>query len=137
MRGYGTLVKLDEANEYMKGILSVFGFTIVSSLELRTGSKSEKQKAYNHEQTMTAFGKFIDGIQRGGGNKPAPTLTQLIYFNIFKKLSEINKEVAKADHEFYRDKADFIYDTNIGFFKKKLATWIADRQVKKMLEHAL
>jgi len=127
----------DEANEYMEGMLTVFGFTVVSAMELMTGSKSDKQKDYNQQQTMKAFSKFVAGIKKGGGKKPAPTFTQLIYFNIFKRLSEVNQKVAQADYEFYKDKTDFVYDTKVGFIKKKLTAWIAGQQIKKILKNTI
>jgi multimeric flavodoxin WrbA len=125
-----------EANEYMNGIFSVFGFDVVSSLELKTGSGSEERKRHNHEKTINAFDTFIARIKEGQGNTPTPTptLTQLIYFNVFKAISEMTKEVGEADYQFYKDKTDFLYDTKINFFKKMLAKRIAGKVIRKMDE---
>lgn len=82
----------------------MFGFSVVSSLELHTGFKSEKRKAYNQEMTVEAFEKFVEGINKGKGKLPVPTVTQLVYFNIFKTISELNKEAGKADYMFYKEK---------------------------------
>jgi multimeric flavodoxin WrbA len=123
-----------EANEYMNGIFSVFGFNVVSSLELKTGSASEERKRHNHEKAIKAFDTFVSGIKEGQGNTPTPTLTQVIYFNVFKAVSEMTKEVGEADYQFYKDKTDFIYDTKINFFKKMLAKRIAGKVIKKMDE---
>ena len=120
-----------EANGYMNGIFSVFGFNVVSSLELKTGSKSEERKKYNQEQTIKAFDTFISSTKEG--QRKLPTLTQLIYFNIFKSISEINKEAGKADYQFYKDKTDFFYDTKINLFKKMLAKRIAGNEVRKIM----
>ncbi|MBA7519828.1 hypothetical protein ES705_11916 [subsurface metagenome] len=49
----------DKANEYMNGIFSVFGFNVVSSLELQISTKSETEKKYNYEKTINAFDTFI------------------------------------------------------------------------------
>jgi multimeric flavodoxin WrbA len=125
-----------EVNEYMSGILNVFGFNVVSSLELKTGSKTDKRRIHNHEKTIEAFDKFINRIKKGQRNPPAPTVTQLVYFNIFKAVSELNKEVGKADYQFYKDKADFIYDTKINFFKKMLAKRIARKNIQKITKNS-
>ena len=45
-------------------------------------------------------------------------------------MSEIGKEVMKADYEYYKDKTDFYYDTKIPFFKKM----ITKRVVKKIID---
>lgn len=124
-----------EANEYMNGIFSVFGFNVVSSLELQIATKSEKEKTYNHEKTIKAFNTFITGIKEGQRNPPPPTLTQVIYFNIFKSISGLNKKVGKADYQFYKDKTDFTYDIKINFFKKMLAKWIARKTIRKMMKN--
>lgn len=124
-----------EANEYMNGVFSVFGFNVVASLELKIGTKSEKEKTYNHEETIKAFNTFITGIKEGQGNTPTPTLTQIIYFNVFKSISELNKKVGKADYQFYKDKTDYIYDIKINFFKKMLAKRIARKIIRKMMKN--
>ncbi len=121
-----------EANKYMNGIFSVFGFSVVSSLELQIATKSETEKKYTHEKTIEAFDTFIAGIKKRQRKRPTPTLTQLVYFNIFKSISEWNKEAGVADYKFYKDKTDYFYDTKINFFKKMLAKRISGRIIKKM-----
>ena len=105
-----------ETNKYMSDILGSFGFNVVSALELQIALKTEKEKAYNHKQTVQAFDKFIAGIEKGQKKVP---LGQIVRFNIFKVISESNKEHFEADYEYYKDKADFPYETN--FFRKKWA----------------
>ena len=123
----------DKANDYMSGIFSVFGYTVVSSLELKIAAKTEKEKTYNHEKTIKAFDTFISGIQNGQKGSLKPTLLQLIYFNIFRSISELTKKTNRADYEFYKDKADFIYDTKRNFFKNMLAKRIAKKEVRKIM----
>lgn len=125
-----------EANEYMSGILNVFGFNVVSSLELKTGLKSEKRKTYNHEKTVEAFDIFLEGIENGSQAPPAPSVTQLVFFNIFNTISEINKETGKADYQFYKDKTDYFYDVKINFFKKMMAKRIVEKLIKKIMENS-
>ena len=59
-----------DANEYMDGMFSQFGFNVVESLELQVGTKSEKENKYNHEKTKKAFDAFIAKIIKGETNKP-------------------------------------------------------------------
>lgn len=122
-----------EANKYMNGIFSTFGFDVVSSVELQIATKSEKEKTNTHEQTRKAFDKFITSIKEG--KKNPPTLTQIIMFNIFKAISDWNKKKGIADYQFYKDKTDYFYDAKMPFFKKKLARWIAGKEIKKMMEN--
>ncbi len=124
----------DKANDYMKGILSVYGFGVVSDLELYIATKSELENRTNHEKTLKAFDTFFAEINKRKGALPEPTLTQLIYFNIFKAISEWNKDEGKADYEFYKDKNDYLYDTKISFFKKFLANRISGKEIKKMMK---
>ena len=121
-----------EANEYMDGIFSVFGFNVVSSIELKTGSNSEERKRHNNEKTIKAFDTFIAITKEGQGDISTPTLTQVVYFNVFKAISEMTKEVGKADYQFYKDKTDYFFDTKISFFKKMMAKRIARKLIKKM-----
>jgi len=53
----------------------------------------------------------------------------LVPFNIFKYVSEIDKENMPADYEYYKDKTDYCYDTRIPFYKK----FIARKVVKKIV----
>ena len=76
----------DEANEYMDGIFSSFGFNIVAHPELRISTKSENENAFNHQLTTQAIDKLISVIK--SGTIPDPTMRQLVMFNIFKMLSE-------------------------------------------------
>jgi hypothetical protein len=63
-----------------------------------------------------------------------PTITQLIYFKIFKAISEWNREEGVADHGFYKDKTDYYCEANIKFLRNKIAGWIAGREIKKTIK---
>jgi hypothetical protein len=125
----------DKANEYMSGMFSVFGLNVVSSLELYIATKEERDNPFVHERTNIAVNKLIDGITKGQGNPPAPTMLKLIYFNIFKAISELNKKGGPADYEFYRDKTDYVYNTKINPFKKMMAKRIAGKEIAKMMKN--
>ena len=125
----------DKANEYMSGVFSVFGLNVVSSLELYIASKKERESTYNIQKTADAFNTFTTKINEGQGKTPIPNLTQLVYFNIFKAVSELNKEEGIADYEFYKNKYEYYYDTKINPFKKILAKRISGKEIKKMTKN--
>jgi len=108
-----------EVTKYMKGIFTYYDFNVVSSLELQISTKSEKEKIYNHKKTINVFDTFITQIKKGQRKKP--TVMQVIMFNMFKYVSETNKELFKADYQYYKEKNNFYYETKINFFKKMIA----------------
>ena len=59
---------------------------------------------------------------------------KLVYFNIFKAISELNRDGCPADHEFYKDRTDYAYDTKINPFKKMMAKRIAAKEIAKMVK---
>ena len=64
-------------------------------------------------------------------------MTQLVMFNLFKAISELNKEYFEADYQYYKDKTDFYYDTKLNFFKKMLAKRIVKKEIKKIMNPSL
>lgn len=112
-----------DANEYMDGMFSQFGFNIVSSLELQVATKSEKENKYNRERTNKAFGDFIARIENKQANKPS--MGQIIRFHLFKTIAEYNKEHFIADYEYYKDKTEILSDVKVGFLKRKLGKIMA------------
>jgi multimeric flavodoxin WrbA len=126
-KGFGA----DLANEYMSSNIEQYGFNVVSSLDLYISTESEAETQYNREQTVQAFGKLISAIQNGERSKPG--FGHLVYFYIFKAISELNKKEGIADFEYYKDKTDYYYDLKIPFYKKWLAKWIAGREIKKFV----
>ena len=112
-----------DANEYMDGMFSQFGFNVVTALELQVGTKSEKENAYNREKANEAFNDFITRIKNKQPNKPS--MGQVIRFHIFKTISESYKEHFIADYEYYKDKTEIVSDVKVGFLKRKLAKILA------------
>lgn len=123
----------DEAAKHIDGIFSVFGFNVVPSLELFIASKEEREKPGNKEKTIRAMENFIREIEKGQVRKqlPEPTLLRMIYFKIFKAVSEFNPDAA-ADYEYYKDKDQYYYPTKMNPFKKMLANRIAGKEITKM-----
>ncbi len=116
--------------KYLTENFTQYGFKFVSSVELMVASKSESETKHNHHKARIAYQKLIDAIK--SHKKFEPSLNQLVYFNIFKSISELNKLKGWADYEFYKDKKDFYYDVEVPLLKNKLAKWIAGKEIKKM-----
>ena len=125
--GYGA----EDALEYMNKMLSVFGFSLAPSLELKfhPGMVSEESKNRNKKKTIEAVKTLLEKIETGERDKP--TLNLMIPFNIFKYVSKLDKDVMPADFEYYKDKGDYYYDTKIPFYKK----YIAGKVTKKIIDH--
>jgi multimeric flavodoxin WrbA len=125
--GYGA----EEALQYMDKMLSAFGYNLAPSLELqfRPGKMPEKNKVLNLEKSKRAVEILTDKIERGEKNKLS--LRMLIPFNIFKHVSQMDKCLMKADYEYYKDKGDYYYETNIPFYKKIIAKRLTDTIISK------
>jgi len=86
----------------------------------------ESTKKYN-EKIQKETRKYADRLYRAiieGKQKSIP-LGNLIWFNIFKKMSSISKETLPTDYEYYRDKKDYFYDVKVSMLKAALAKMIA------------
>jgi len=53
----------------------------------------------------------MEKIERGEKNKPS--LKKMIPFNIFKYVSALDKDLMRADYEYYKDRGDFYYETKM------------------------
>ena len=126
-KGFGA----DLANEYMSSNIGQYGFNVVSSLDLYVSTKSEAETKYNQDQMVQEFKKLISAIQ--SGERIKPKLGDLVYFHIFKAISELNKKEGIADYEYYKDKTGYYYDVEVPFYKKRFAKWIAGREIKKFV----
>ena len=125
----------DNANEYMEGMCSIFGFSIASSVELKIASKSENEKTYIHKQTIEAFDRFIQTIKESKSHPPSISMTQLIYYNVFRTLSQLQKDMYKADYKFYKGKSDVPDNVKVNAFNKMFANFMTSRIVKKMMKN--
>ena len=121
----------DLTSKYLFEHFTQYGFNFISSVELKVATKSEMETDYNRIKAINEYEKLIHAIKTH--EKFEPSLSQLVYFNIFKSISVLNKIKGWADYEFYKDKKDFYYDIKIPFLKNKMAKWIAGREVKKMI----
>ena len=121
----------DLTSKYLTENFTQYGFNFVPSVELMVARKTEEETNRNRKQATEAYEKLIGAIKTQ--EKVEPTFAQLVYFNIFKSISELNKLKGWADYEFYKDKEDFYYDIKIPFWKNKLVKWIAGKEIKKMM----
>ena len=119
-----------ESNEYMNGILTSFGINVVASVELQISTRSEQEQTYNHELTMKALNTLITRIEKGERNPP--TMTQLILFNLYKSISQFAKEYFEADYQYYQDKTDYHFDTDIHPEMNMKAKQIVQQALQKM-----
>ena len=124
--GFGT----EPTNKYMSDILSSFGFNVVSSLELQMSTMSEKEQAMNQKKANAALDELVTGIK--SSEKKQPSLMNLIMFNLFKYISTVEKDMFKADHQYYKDKERFPYDGKISFYKKLISKQVVRKFAKEL-----
>lgn len=117
--------------KYLNENFTQSGYNFVPSVELKVATKSEYETDFNRLKALNGYEKLINAIK--SHEKFEPSLGQLVYFNIFKSISEWNKTKGWADYRFYKDKKDFYYDIKIPFVKNKIAKWIAGRETKKLM----
>jgi len=117
--------------KYITEHFTQYGFNFVSKVELMVARKTENESNRNRTQALKAYEKLISAIKTQ--EEFRPSLGQLVYFNIFKSISELNKLKGWADYEFYKDKKDFYYDVKIPYLKNKLVKWIAGREIKMLM----
>ncbi len=116
--------------KYLMENFTQCGFKFIPSVELMVARKSKEEINHNNTKARNGYERLMKAIK--SNEQFEPSLGQLVYFNIFKSISEWNKLKGWADYEFYKDKNDFYFDTKIPFLKNKMAKWIAGREIKKM-----
>jgi multimeric flavodoxin WrbA len=124
--GYGA----EYALEYMDKMLSIYGFNLAPSLELQIhpGKVKDSTLAFNREKSIKAVEALIDKIENGKRDKPSIGL--MVPFILFKYVSKLDKELMKADYEYYKDKGDYFYDAKIPFYKKFIAKRVSDKIIR-------
>ncbi|WP_421802976.1 flavodoxin family protein [Flagellimonas sp.] len=121
----------DSTSKYLNENFTQSGFHFVSSVELMVATKSEIETDNNHRKALNGYEKLISAIK--SHKEFEPSLGQLVYFKIFKYISEWNKLKGWADYKFYKDKKNFYYEVKIPFLKNRVAKWIAGREIKKFM----
>jgi multimeric flavodoxin WrbA len=120
------------ATAYINKMLCAFGFSMVPELELqfRPGMVQEALFQKNRKLCIAAMNTLIVKISKG--EIDAPSLDMLIPFNIFKHVSRLDKNLMKADYEYYKDKGDYYYETQLGLTKKLIAQRISNKIIKQL-----
>lgn len=123
--GYGA----EYAIRYMDKMAAVFGFNVGPSLDIsvRPGKAKEKERQFNEKKATEAFSAFISSIEKGTRTKP--TLNSIVPFHIFKLVSELDPKTSPADHEYYKDKTEYYYDTKISPLKTFIAKRVARKEI--------
>ena len=57
----------------------------------------------------------------------------MIYYNVFRTLSQLQKDMYKADYKFYKGKSDVPGNVKVNVFKKMFANFMTGRIIKKMM----
>ena len=102
---------------------------------LQMSTKSEEEQKYNHEKTMNAFNTLIAKIKKGERNPP--TMTQLFLFNFYKSISEYVKDYFEADYQYYKDKTNYHYDTDINPDMNMKAKQLVMEEIQKIMDPSL
>ena len=125
--GYGA----EDALSYMDKMLSVYGFNLAPSLELqfRVGKMTEEHKQMNTKKIKAAVNTLISKIEKGERDKPS--LSLMIPFNIFKYVSQIDRDNMTADYEYYKEKGDYYYKARIPIYKKFIAKKVSDKIISQ------
>jgi multimeric flavodoxin WrbA len=125
--GYGA----EEAMKYMDKMLSSFGFNLAPPLVLqfRPEKIPEKNAILNREKSKRAVKILLEKIEKG--ERTRPSLNKIIPFNVFKYVSKLDKELMKADYEYYKDKGDYYFETKIPFYKKIIAKKLTDKIISQ------
>lgn len=123
----------ENSTDYMKGIASVFGFNVASTCNLLVASGRKDDVESAQGQVIDAMDQLIESIRISKTKAFQPSITQLVYFNIFKGISAMTRETNPADYAFYKDTGDFVIDVQVPFFKKFIAKRAAASSLKKAM----
>jgi len=74
--------------------------------------------------------KFFKDLSDKSPRKP--NLGNVIWFQLFKKMSVLSKKTIPADFEFYRDKKEYFYEVKVNPFYTFLAKTVASLAVRSM-----
>ncbi len=66
---------------------------------------------------------------------PSISMTQLIYYNVFRTLSQLQKDAYKADYKYYKDKPFVPEGVTVNAFKRIFAKFMVNKIIKKMMSN--
>lgn len=112
--------------------IALGGSTIIGKFGIITApwESTEKYNIKIQNKTMKFARLLYQSIKKS--NKKSISLGNLIWFNIFKKMSSLSKETLPADYAYYQDKEKYFYITNVNGIKSFLAKLIAQIGISTM-----
>ena len=121
----------------LKKVLKSLGISLggarLSSKLMVTTSPWEMTQAYK-SKTECMIKKTTKRFYKDLSDKSIrrPDLGNVIWFNIFKKMSTLSKKSIPADYEFYKDRNFYFYDVKVNPLYSLLGKMIATAAVKSM-----
>ena len=108
---------LKETLDYLKK-LQIWGFGTPVELSVITPPwpQSDALQKKNEKNISNAADEFYQKLQEG---RQPPNFMQYMHFRFLKETSKLG--YLPADLEFYKDKGEFFYDTNVSTLKKIFA----------------
>lgn len=88
-----------------------------------------EHRRMNTKKIKDAISTLIARIEKGEKDKPSISL--MVPFNIFKYISQVDRENMPADYEYYKEKGDYYYDARIPAYKKFVAKRVSDKIISQ------
>ena len=112
--------------------MTLGGSNKVCELKITT-TPWETTKSYE-ERVQNDIEKAADRLYRSMKNKKlaSPSLGNLIWFRMFKKIASLSEQNLPADYEYYRTKTNYFYPTRVNPIKNGVAGIIANMGVATM-----
>lgn len=117
---------------YMNKMLAAFGYSMVPelALQLKPGMAQEVKLQHKRKELISAINTLMVRISKG--EIDPPSLERLIPFKVYKSVSLQDRDLRKADFEYYQDKGDYYYDAQIGWIEKFIANRISHKIIKQL-----
>lgn len=114
-------VGLKETLDYLEMVAGGWGITFVHKLGIETPfwPKTSNSNKKNMKKICNAANIFYNVLKQD--KLPSLGLNEYMRFKILKEVSIRLKEYVKADYEFYKDKREYYYRTNLNIFMKLIA----------------
>ncbi|WP_303870481.1 NAD(P)H-dependent oxidoreductase [Acetobacterium wieringae] len=116
---------------------SSLGMTLGGSdkvCELKITATPWEATADYEQRVQKDIEKAADRLYRSMKNKKlaSPSLSNLIWFRIFKKMASLSEQNLPADYEYYRTRTDYFYPIRVNPIKNGVAGIIANIGVAAM-----
>lgn len=112
--------------------ISLGGARLSSKLMVTTSpwEMTEAYKSKTESMIKKAAKLFYEDLSDKSIRRP--DMGNVIWFNIFKKMSALSKKSIPADYDFYKDKNSYFYDVKVNPLYSLLGKAIATAAVKSM-----